>query len=323
MKEKLKAFRRRITLKQLRALTAVVETGTVTGAATRLSVTPPAVTQQLRQLEDTVGVPLLERTPQGLRPTVAGAEVLATANRVELALLECGEALEALGGIDTGRVSVAVVSTAKYFVPMVLAEFLRIHPKVEIRLQIGNRETMIAALRNFESDFAVTGRPPEDLELESAVIGDHPHIIIAAPDHPLAARKGMDFASLAGETFLLREHGSGTRLLMKRLFSSAGLNPDLGMELGSNETIKQAVMANLGIALISAHTVAAELQDGRLASLDVSGLPVIRQWFVVRQKEKRLLPAPQTLWDFFATRGAVLLAELAGSAAGVSKQATG
>ncbi len=319
MKEKLNAFRRRVTLKQLRALTAVHQTGTISGAAGVLNVTPPAVTQQLRQLEEVVGMPLLERTARGLRPTVAGGELLDAAGRVELALSDCGEALEALGGIDSGRVSVAVVSTAKYFVPMVLADFLKVHPNVEIRLQIGNRETMIAALRNFESDFAVTGRPPEDLELESAVIGDHPHIIIAPPDHPLAARKALDFAALAGETFLLREHGSGTRLLMKRLFTAAGLNPDLGMELGSNETIKQAVMAGLGIALISAHTVAAELQDRRLASLDVVGLPVVRQWFVVRQTAKRLLPAPQTLWDFFTTRGAALLAELSSSQQAASR----
>ncbi len=310
MKEKLNPKLRRVTLKQLRALAATAHSGTVTGAAKAINVTPPAVTLQLRLLEEAAGVPLLERTKEGRRLTDGGRELLATANRIEAALIECDEALEALGGVDGGRVSVGVVSTAKYFAPRALAAFVQGHPKVEIRLQVGNREETLAALRGYDIDFAVTGRPPQDTEVEKTVIGDHPHVIIGPMNHPLARPKRIDLKDLAGETFLLREQGSGTRLLMQRLFSDAGLSPNLGMEMGSNETIKQAVMAGLGVALISAHTISAEVADNRLTAFDVRGLPVVRQWFVVKQQDKRLLPAAQALWDFFATSGADFLPSL-------------
>ena len=303
-KEKLNAHMRRVTLKQLRALSAVMRAGTVSGAAKSLHVTPPAVSLRLRQLEANVRMPLYERRDNGLRATDAGREILATTARIEAALGECGEAIEMLRGIEGGRVSVGVISTAKYFAPRALAAFAKDHPKVEMRLQIGNRAEMIGALGNYELDLAITGRPPGDFDVDKAVIGNHPHIIIGPPDHPLARRKRIAFADLADEIFLLREEGSGTRLLMQRLFSDAGLNPNLGMEIGSNETLKQAVMAGLGIALISAHTVDAEIGDGRLIAFNVIGLPIIRQWFVVKRKDKRLLPAAQAIWRFLADSGA-------------------
>ncbi len=303
MKEKLNVGMRRVTLKQLRALAAVARTGSVSGAGQVLNVTPPAVTLQMRLLEEAAGMPLVERTGEGMRPTEGGREILAAVTRIEAALSECGEALEALSGMDGGRVSVGVVSTAKYFAPRALAAFAKAHPKVEIRLQVGNRAETISALRSYDLDFAVTGRPPEDFEVEQDVIGDHPHIIVGPPDHALARRKRIALAELGEEAFLVREQGSGTRLLMQRLFAEAGLSPEIGMEIGSNETIKQAVMAGLGISFISAHTVSAEIEDGRLAAFNVSGLPVVRQWFVVRQREKRLLPAAQALWTFLATSG--------------------
>lgn len=300
----------RVTLKQLRALSAVMRTGTVSAAAKALHVTPPAISLRLRQLEENAQMPLFERTDSGLRATDAGHEILSATQRIEAALSECGEAIEMLRGIEGGRVSVGVISTAKYFAPRVLAAFAKDHPKVEMRLQIGNRAEMIGALRNYDLDLAITGRPPEDFDVDKAVIGDHPHIIIGPPDHSLSRRKRLAFADLADETFLLREEGSGTRLLMQRLFSDAGLNPNLGMEIGSNETVKQAVMAGLGIALISAHTVFAEIRDGRLVAFDVVGLPVIRQWFVVKRKDRRLLPAAQAIWSFLADSGAEYLPDL-------------
>jgi len=297
----------RVTLRQLRALAAVVEAGTVSRAAEALHVTAPAVTQQLQKLEACAGMPLFERTPDGIRPTEAGDEMLSTGARMENALRQCAESLDLLGGAEHGRVAVGLVSTAKYFAPRVLAEFMKTHPRVEVRVEIGNRAAIMAALRDFDLDFAVTGRPPKEFEINSVVIGDHPHIVIAPPDHRLAKRKRLPFSALASEKFLLREQGSGTRLLMRRLFADAGLNPDLGLELGGNETIKQAVMAGLGVALISAHAVTAELADGRLVALKATGLPVVRQWFVVRPESKRLLPAARDLWDFFAVSGARFL----------------
>lgn len=307
MKENLNVIISRVTLKQLRALNAVVSTGTISKAAKDLNVTPPAVSMQMRLLEETVGLLVVERTNSGMRPTDAGTIVLDAMHRCESALTACGEKLEQMKGIGGGRVTVGVVSTAKYFAPRALAAFTKNYPKVEMRLSVGNRRETIDGIRDNEVDFAVMGRPPQEFEVDQAVIGDHPHVIVAPPDHPMVKRKKISFKDVAGETFLLREDGSGTRLLMQRLFTKAGHNPNTGMEIGSNETIKQAVMAGLGIALLSAHTVGPEVREKRLAILDVNGLPVIRQWFVVRRKEKVLMPASQALWDFLAASGAEFL----------------
>jgi len=298
---------RRVTLKHLRAISAVVRSGTVSGAADILGVTPPAVSLHMRHLTEAAGMPLIDRTSNGAQPTEAGRELLETANRIESALDECGAALLALQGVEGGHVSVGVISTAKYFAPRALAAFREARAQVELRLSIGNRSETIAALREYKLDLAVMGRPPDEFDVESAVIGDHPHIVIAAPDHALARGGPHSIAELSQETFLPREQGSGTRLLMERLFAQQGLQPKLGMQIASNETIKQAVMAKLGIALISGHTVATELADGRLITINVAGLPVMRQWFVVRRTEKHLLPAARALWDFLTTDGAAYL----------------
>jgi len=310
MKEKLPPSLRGVTLRQLRALSAVVRTGTVSAAADALAVTPPAVSQQLRLLEDALQVPLAERTPAGMRGTDAGREVLVALGRIEAALSDCAAAIAALRGMQGGRVAVGVISTAKYFAPRALAAFMRSEPGVEIRLKVGNRAEILTALRDLDIDIAVMGRAPEDFPVERAVIGAHPHVVIAPPEHPLAAARGIGLARLGGETFLLREAGSGTRDLLRSLLAAAGLDPGLGMEMGSNETIKQAVMAGMGIALLSAHTVAAELAEERLVALDVVGLPVLRQWFVVRSRDKRLLPAAQALWDHLVAHGADFLPEV-------------
>lgn len=301
MKEKLNHEFRRATLRQLRALAAVVRIGTTKGAAEALNVTPPAITLQMQQLEAIVGLPLIERTTRGVQPTQAGEEMLGAIHRIEALLADSAEAVQVLRGLEGGRVVVGVISTAKYFAPRALATFAQQHPGVEMRLAVGNRQETIAGLAGFDLDFAVMGRPPQDFEVEQAVIGDHPHVIIASRDHPLATRRKLSLGEIAHERFLLREPGSGTRSLVQRLFDDADLSFNVGMEIGSNETIKQAVMAGLGIALISAHTTAAEVGDHRLAVLDVMGLPIVRQWFVVKHHEKRLLPAAQKLWDYLAS----------------------
>lgn len=294
---------RHVTLKQLRALAAVMRSGSFAGAAEILHVTPPAVTVQMRQLEEAAGLPLVERLPEGIRVTAAGREVLAAVERIELALEDCRQALDSLGTAGRGEVAVGVISTAKYFAPRALAAFLKRHPGLSLKLWIGNRREIIEALAAGRIDVAVMGRPPEDLAVRQTAIGAHPHVIIAAPDHPLAARAGLVPADLSGETFLLREQGSGTRILMERLFAAHGVQAEVGQEIGSNETIKQAVMAGLGLAFISAHTVAAELADGRLVTLDVAGLPILREWYVVHLADRRLLPAPLALAEFLAAEG--------------------
>jgi LysR family transcriptional regulator for metE and metH len=311
MKENLKQRPLRdVTLRQLRALSAVARTGKITAAAAELGVTPPAVTLQLQLLEQGAGVPLFDRTRHGLRPTEAGIYVLGIEARIEAALCECGEALRLLKGLGSGKVSVGVVSTAKYFAPRMLAAFAEAHPQVEVRLVVGNREDTIAALARLELDLAVMGRPPESIEVEEQVIGDHPHVVIAAPQHRLASRRLLALSALDDETFLVREPGSGTRMLMERMFAAARMAPRIGMELGSNETIKQAVMAGLGIAFISAHTVAAEVEAGRLGVLPVRGLPIVRRWYAVRNRDKQLLPAGTAMWEFLVSRGSGFLPDV-------------
>ena len=301
------------TLKQLRAFAAVVKTGSVTGAAELLHVSPPAVTQQMKQLHDHAGVPLVERSLKGtMVPTSAGREMQTCVERIEATLAECAATMEAYAGSEHGVVSVGVVSTAKYFAPQALAAFARSHPGIELRLTVGNRAEILRAIEHYELDVVVMGRAPQRFEMVASPIGDHPHVIIAAPDHPLCGRKRLPARALSGETFLVREPGSGTRGLMERYFEKAGVTPSIGMQITSNETIKQAVMAGLGVSFISAHTIGAEIADGRLAVLDAAHLPIVRQWYVMHLKERRLIPAAEVLWSFLTEHGSRFLPQVAG-----------
>jgi DNA-binding transcriptional LysR family regulator len=293
-----------VTLRQLRFLTEVVRSGSLAAAATSLHLTGPAIAQQLRLLERSVGLPLLERGPGGQRATEAGRLLVDTSIRIEAELAVCHEALHSLRTATAGHVALGAVSTAKYFAPQVLAAFQRTHPEVTIALRIGNRDEILALLESFEIDLTVMGRPPQRLEVEQEVFGDHFYVIIAPPQHPLVGCGDIPLDQVAAETFLVRERGSGTRIHLDGLFTAAGLEPASGMELASNETIKQAVMAGLGIALISAHTISAEVHDGRLAVLDVRGLPIRRHWLVVRMSRRATSPATRALWDFFVAEAA-------------------
>ena len=291
------------TLKQLRLLIAAARGGSFAAAAEACHVTPPAVTMQMHQLEVEAGLPLFQRDGRHFALTAAGRELLACAEKVEAVLADCTAGIAALKSLASGRVTVGVVSTAKYFAPQMLAAFARKHAGIDIELVIGNREDTIAAFKAGRLDVAVMGRPPEGIEVESALIGEHPQVLIAPPDHSLAKRHNIPPRDIAGETILMREAGSGTRGIAERFLEKQGIKPRIGMEIGSNETIKQAVIAGLGIAFISAHTIASEIEDGRLVVLDVVGLPEIRQWFVVRPATKRLMPAAGALRDFLVAEG--------------------
>jgi LysR family transcriptional regulator for metE and metH len=303
MKENLYPWLRQITLKQMRGFTAAVNSGSASAAARELHLTPPAISLQLRDLEQAIGLPLLERSESGLVTTLAGQELFELSSSIQHSLTRFGETIDDLKGVDHGIVAVGVVSTARYFAPTVLAEFMKIHPEVKIQLLVGNRETTMAKLEDMELDFAITGLPPDHFGVEKEFISKHPQIIIAAPDHRLAKKQKISLSDLEPETFLLREPGSGTRTVSDKLFASNSNLPGSALEFGSNETIKQAVMVGMGIALISAHTVAAELKEKRLVALDVKGLPINRKWFVVKHANKRFLPSAQALWNFIARNG--------------------
>lgn len=295
-----------VTLRQLTFLTETARTGSLAGAAEALHLTGPAIAQQLRLLEKRIGLPLLERGPGGQRPTEAGRLLIESAGRIDAELTACGEALDSLRSASAGHVRVGAVSTAKYFAPHVLASFRDQRPGVQVSIAVGNRDDVLQLLEDFEVDLAIMGRPPSGLDVEQAVFGDHPYVITAPPNHPMVGRK-VTFEEVAHETFLVREPTSGTRGHLDALFANAELNPNIGMEITSNETIKQAVIAGLGIALLSAHTICAEVDDGRLAVLDVEGLPVNRHWLVVRMARRAVTPAAQALWDFIITEGAARL----------------
>jgi LysR family transcriptional regulator for metE and metH len=298
---------RDVSIRQLRALAALAANGSITAAAGKLHLTQPAVTLQLRNLQALAGLPLIQRSGDGMLLTDAGREVLALTERIEAAMAACATSLEMMAGRTGGRVSIGAVSTAKYFVPFAISGFSKRYPDIEVRLTIGNRKDIGAALLGYDLDFAIMGRPPVDVEMDVRLIGDHPHVIIAPTAHRLARKQHLALGDLAGETFLTREPGSGTRGLMEQLFESAGIRPTIGMTMSSNETIKQAVIAGLGIAFISAHTVATELDERRLTMLDVVGLPIIRQWFVVSRRDKVLLPPAQAMRQFLGEQGAQFL----------------
>ncbi len=297
-----------VTLRQLKVFEAVARHLSFSRAAEELHLTQPAVSMQVKQLEEQAGLPLTEMVGKKVYLTEAGEEVARHARRVAQQLREAGEALDAIKGVRGGRLSIGVISTAKYFAPRLLAEFRRRQPGIELHLGVHNRETVVRQLADNEIDLAIMGQPPQEFTTVAEGFADHPLIIIAAPDHPLAQRKQITPALLSEETFIIREPGSGTRATMERFFADVGVTPRHVIEMVGNETIKQAVMAGLGIAFISAHTVSLECEVGRLVRLPVTGTPVMRRWFVVHRAEKELLPVAETFREFLLAEAPVLMA---------------
>ncbi len=293
-----------ITLRQLRTVRAIQSCGKVIKAANELGLTAPAVTLQLKQLEEAFGLPLFDRTSEGMRPTAAGLVVLEAANAIEERLRTLSDEMQAVAGARVGKLRLGVVSTAKYFAPRLIAAFLEKYPGIKVDLLIGNRAETIAALRGHDLDLAIMGRPPRDVPLRSTVFGDHPLVIIAPAGHPLAKKRKIRKEEIALEQFLVREPGSGTRISLEIFFADIPEKmEELGAEMGSNETIKQAVMAGLGVAFISAHTVEQELRLGRLVILDVEGMPIRRQWFLVSRLDRSVSPAMDVFIRFLTSEG--------------------
>ena len=296
---------RNLSLRHLRSLIAIAQTGRIAAAAEILGLTGPAVTLQLKQMEDDAGVALFDRTPDGMRATAAGELMLRTAYTIRDELRYAEEGIAALKDGKLGTLRLGAVSTAKYFTPRLIAAFGKDNPDIRIDLFIGNRAETIEALRNRQIDMAVMGRPPRDIEVRATVFGDHPLVMIAPPDHPLANRRDIPKEDLIAERLLLRERGSGTRTALEIFFSDVpGKLENLGVEMGSNETIKQAVMAGLGIAFLSAHTIEQELQLKKLVLLDVDGMPIRRQWFSISRADVSVTPVMEAFGRFLMRQGA-------------------
>lgn len=302
-----------ITFRQLRALVAVAKFGTISAAAEETGLTPPAVHSQLRSLASNLKAEVLARSPSGgMELTQIGEIVIRAAQRIETELAACMEEVGAVREGKSGIVRLGVVSTGKYFAPALVVRLRERFPGIDVRLVVGNRDQIVAALHGRSVDLAIMGRPPRAPQVDAEVIGPHPHVMIAPPHHPLANRPDVPTDALLDETFIAREQGSGTRILMTRYLDQIGEGSAYTLiEMGTNETIKQAVMAGLGIAMISRHTVCEELRSGRLATIDAPGLPIVRQWFLLHRTDMPPEHAVARVHDFISELGANMLPDAA------------
>jgi LysR family transcriptional regulator, low CO2-responsive transcriptional regulator len=307
-----------VTLRQLRVFAAAARHLSFGKAAAELHLTPPAISMQIKELEDQVGLPLFDRSGRSVALTVTGEYLLVYARKILATLKDAEDAVARFRGLQTGRLTIGMVSTAKYFVPRLMARFRAEHPGVEVRLAIGgNREQLAGLLRANEVDLAIMGRPPREMATRAEPFAVHPHVIVTPPDHPLARIGHAPAAALADYEFLIREEGSGTRAAMEKFFADHRLQPRIAMEMPSNETIKQAVMAGIGISFLSLHTIGIELKAGLIAVPDIEDLPVLRRWYVVNTLAKTLSPAAEAFRYFILEEAERYLAHEYGAAAAV------
>jgi DNA-binding transcriptional LysR family regulator len=299
-----------VTLRQLRVFTAVARHMSFGKAAEELHLTPPAVSMQIKELEGQVGLPLFDRGGRSVALTVTGEYLLVYVRKILATLKDAEDAVARLSGLQTGRLTIGMVSTAKYFVPRLMARFRAEHPGIEVRLAIGgNREQLVALLQANEVDLAIMGRPPRELATRAEPFASHPHVIVTPPDHPLVKAGQVPAAALADYEFLIREEGSGTRAAMEKFFVDHRLEPRVAMEMTSNETIKQAVMAGMGISFLSLHTIGLELRAGLIAVPDIEDLPLAKRWYIVNTLAKTLSPAAEAFRYFMLEEAERFLAK--------------
>ena len=297
-----------ITFRQLRVFSEVARQGSMIRAAESLHLTPPAVSMQIKEVETQVGLPLFDRQGRQVSLSTAGEYFLVHAKKLLADLKEAENAMARFKRLEHGRLTIGIVSTAKYFVPQLLARFHREHRGVDVRLQVaGNREQLVALMETGDVDLSVMGRPPKEIATRSESFAAHPLVIVAPPGHPALAHGHVGLDRLLAESFIAREPGSGTRAVMDRFFADQRFEPHITMEMSSNETIKQAVMAGMGIAFLSLHTVGLEMRTGLLKVLDVEGTPVMRTWNIVRLQSKLLSPAAEAFRYFIIERGEAYL----------------
>jgi DNA-binding transcriptional LysR family regulator len=298
---------RRATFRQLQIFCAVTRHLSFVRASEELHLSQPAVSMQIKQLEEALGLPLLDRFGKRVALTEAGVRVHEHASRVIGELNDAEQTINQLKGLRGGRITVGMVSTAKYFVPKLLARFTAQHPNLDLRILAGNRGTLNGYLHRNEIDLAVMGRPPRGLEMVTEAFAQHPYVFIGSPDHPCAGADSIDLFELRGETVLLREPDSGTRALSDEYFEKTLFRPKRLIEMDSNEMIKQAVIAGMGVALISLHTLSLELRHRALAILMVQGTPLMRTWHVAHLADKRHSPAARALRDYVIEHGGEFL----------------
>jgi DNA-binding transcriptional LysR family regulator len=301
------------TFRQLRVFTEVAKHLSFARAAEALHLTPPAVTMQVKELEGHVGLPLFDRQGRQVSLTTVGEYMLVYARKMLATLKDAEDAAARLQRLEVGNLTIGMVSTAKYFLPRLLAQFRQEHSGIEIKLVVGNREQLVQMLQGNEVDIAVMGRPPKELATRAEPFAAHPHVFVAATDHPLLRIGHPTVAAMQPYGFVLRERGSGTRAAMEKFMNSQRLEPRVVMEMTSNETIKQAVMAGMGLSFLSLHTLGLELEHGLIAVLDVEGTPIVRAWNVVHTLSKMLSPAAEAFRYFMLENAESHLAQQYGA----------
>ncbi|MBG9386612.1 LysR family transcriptional regulator [Caenimonas aquaedulcis] len=295
------------TLRQLKVFEAVARHLSFSRAAEELHLTQPAVSTQVRKLEEHAGLPLFEQLGKKIHLTPAGGQMLLSSRAIIQQFREAEEAMTQFKGVSGGRLNVTVISAGDYFFPRLLVEFARRHSGVTLNFGVCNREELLGQLADNLTDLAIMVRPPVDADTIAEAFAPHPYVVVAAPDHPLAGRKRIPVSRLAKEPFIVREKGSDTWNSMEDAFGAHLPQLNLAMEIKSTETIKQAVMAGMGLSFLSAHTVSRELQAKSLVVLQVQGFPLMLNWYVVHRKSKRLPPVAQAFKAFLLKDGASLI----------------
>lgn len=286
-----------LTFRQLRLFLALADTGSVSAAARALHVTQPTASMQLKEITQSIGMPVYEVVGKRVFLTEAGRELAETARTIAGEWEALRQKFDAMRGLTRGRLRVALVNTAQYFMPRLLGGFCQQHPEIDISLQVLNRDGVVARLRDNLDDLYIMSMPPPDIELEDDVFMPNPLLLVAAAAHPLAKKRKLPLQKLGAERFVLRESGSGTRMATEQLFAGQGFRPSLRMELGSNEAIRQAVAAGLGVAVLSRHALETGRIKDEVVALDVQGFPLHSQWHVVSPKGKRLSPIASVFRD--------------------------
>lgn len=287
-----------LSLRQLQVFESVARHLNHSRAAAELFLSQPAVSMQIKQTEQTIGLPLFEQAGKKLFLTEAGREMLHYARSMLQMMQEMETVFDEMKGLEHGHLNISVVSTANYFMPQMLAKFIQAHPRIKVSLSVANRDAVIKQLAENIADLAIMGQPPEGTDMVAEPFMQNPLVVIAAPTHPLARTKKIQPRQLMSETFLLREQGSGTRGVVERFFAGHRLPLPAHMEMDTNEAIKQSVQAGIGIGIISRHGIELELETKRLIVLDVDRFPIVRHWYIVHRKGKRFSTATQEFQRF-------------------------
>ncbi|HEY9079300.1 LysR family transcriptional regulator [Magnetovibrio sp.] len=296
-----------VTLRQLEAFITVSRHLSFTRAAEELNLTQPAVSMQIKQLESQLGQALFEHMGKKIYLTEAGHEVRQYARSILQLVDNMKAGLDSLTGLERGTLSISVATTAHYFAPKLLSIFYERYPGVNVKLDVTNRESLVSQLENNTVDMVIMGRPPEDIDIESGAFMENPLVLIAPSDHPFTRERSIQLKRLENEVFLVREEGSGTRKAMELFFAQHGIAMTTGMEVSSDEAIKRSVQAGLGLGIMSRDAVQNELQLGLLSTPDVLHFPIMRHWYVMHRKGKRLSPVAQAFKTFLLEEAASIL----------------